>query len=506
MITELLLEDAGSSLPRVISKEQLDDNIRLKFLVQSSSVLSYCERLKILNIDIKASNFLIDINKNLRIISYNLDLFQTGTKSYNIIYKGSEINHYLTEGYCSPESYLYFLKNKDALISTSETFDLHKSATYSWGILALFIFGGINAKQINKLDSFKKSVKDHENVLKYVENVKISNPELCTKIKYLLYCCLNYFSEKRIKMKEVNKILVNLENLKIDKMKEVVEEMLLKKRNTKDEISKKIELLKGSKGKEGFDEIKQQILNLIDKKEKDYDLIQEKNVELINTNKVLIQEKSTLEGIIKDKNNEILSLKSQIDFLMKSGNANLNVNAGSRLKEISPINKSIDTKLPSQNYDDINNLLLNNINKILKEKNITKKIIDLKDLPNLLKELIPHDPNHSQVNCPICKKEEEFFDAKKCIYQNYVEETRFSTWGIFCSKEKYWNLCEIGLTKNEISALTLIVSISPCLEFIDFGHFNKGFNPDFNESSKEELVNCLNSNNSLKGICLCINN
>ena len=221
LVTEFLMEDAGVFLSKQLNNIMQDEGKIVKLLRQSASVLRFIEMLKIIYNDIKADNFLIDNKGNLRIVDY--DVSQTIAMNYKIILKKSTVILGISKGFCSPEALRIFTKQIGSDDFTESSINPSRSDVYSWGILGLLLMNGLDEGSLPSLDKWKKDEKLHKNLTDMIDNIKLKDKTLLQKMKAILGSCLNFFPEKRIRFKEISRIMKNLDLMSLNEIQEIVD-------------------------------------------------------------------------------------------------------------------------------------------------------------------------------------------------------------------------------------------------------------------------------------------
>ena len=242
------MEDAGTSLSSIIPRaltipSPYDITFVLKVMKQTSNVMAYIEKLRIIYSDLKAENFLIDKDYKIRIIDFNVS--QEGGFGVSVTIKDTNKMLGCTNGYVSPEVYNNFFIPQNN-IDRKLIIDPWKSDVYSWGILCLILFRKTgNSDASNKeLDKFKVDKIKHSAILGYVDSISIQNNKaLEEKIQMLLNVCLNYDAGERIYFKTVNQIMEQIERIPKDELTKLIEEGKKIKLITKKDLNEKIDIL-----------------------------------------------------------------------------------------------------------------------------------------------------------------------------------------------------------------------------------------------------------------------
>ena len=231
IVTEFLMENAGIPLTKSMDYFYGRTDRILKALTQSSRILSYLEKLKISYNDLKLENFLLDAKQNLRIIDY--DISQTQGMTTLFVNQVDKVLG-LTRGYASPEIINFYDRQKNHKQPTGEKVDPYRADVYSWGIMALVLFGKLQNNRIMEIDKYK--INKEENDQKFagiVDTISFEEqPNLTENVRLLLKTCLKFNPKERLKFNIIRKLVPEIHCLSKDIFKTIIDDNLLHVNNS----------------------------------------------------------------------------------------------------------------------------------------------------------------------------------------------------------------------------------------------------------------------------------
>ena len=423
IVVEFIMEYGGIDLFNSYKEIKEDGETLLKIIKQTVSVLRFVENYKIIYSDIKLSNFILDREKNIRMIDF--DIAQDKNMKLETI-KTLQIPKGFSYGYIAPEIYSY-LNNKKLGIKKQNEYDPWKADIYSWGIMIMALLKGIAINELNVfLDQWKSNEIDHaNNILSKINNIKFpNNIKITENMKIILNNCLSYNPEKRMTFKKLNELLLNIQTMDKDSLEQDIK----------------------NSNSNSFQDV-----NLIEKNSKHSDEINQ----LVEQNKILAKRCTELEAQNYEstcKINNLLKIQ-ELNFNKESQSNNMNnsnlteINVNTILNIPKWNNKKKDEISKNAKFQDQENeihkleliKMKEELNKTtirisdtfsqtlnqLEKNGIHIKIQNFDDFPKIVDEIIRQCPpkdkllkiqnNDIKGVCSICNKFENYASMLQCI-------------------------------------------------------------------------------------------
>ena len=157
IISELVMDDGGTTLSDNIREYQSNPKAAIKLLIQASKILCFLKKFNIAHNDLKPENFTIGRNKFLKLIDFDVSCIRINDKD-NTMSNNRKDNGKIrgfTEGYAAPELSAIMKNDYSKQGANIEDIDAWKAEVYSFGILALALVGAINEDDFKTLKSIK---------------------------------------------------------------------------------------------------------------------------------------------------------------------------------------------------------------------------------------------------------------------------------------------------------------------------------------------------------------